>query len=386
MRIAFLSQEYPPYGPAGGIGSYSSVVAPALARRGHDVHVIVCHDGEKADLMHESVHVHLRPKLRIPLLGAASRLSQTHERLVAARSASKALAELGAYDVIESPEWMAEALFVRRADRKRLVIHLHTSVGLIARYGGYGGRDVKVADALEIASMRRAAVITSPSQLLFDTMLKSRALKSSEKVVIRLPIELENWPAETRGETERVVAVIGRLEQRKGIDVLIEALSRLPESLRDTKLVAVGRSSGARYGHPYSEFLQHLAERRGVRFEHKPQLSRSQIVELYPHARVVAVPSRFESFSVSALEAMASSVPVVCTRMCGVGEVIAGSEAGAVVAAEDPVALMEALVPYLTDRTVADRAGRAGRALVETACSADVIAGQREEMYAAVAR
>lgn len=384
MRIGFLSQEYPPFGPTGGIGSYSSVIAPALVDRGHEVHVVSCHGRESRDAVRAGVHVHVRPRRRIPLIGSLARISQTHDRLASARSAARALAGLGEFDVIESPEWMAEALFLRGPQRRKLVIHLHTSVGLIAHYGDREGRDARLANALEMAGMRNAAAITSPSRLLLEAMEKRGAIKQSDGVVIRLPVDLSQPPPETRPPSWRIVVVVGRLERRKGIDTLIEALAGLRPPLDDTKLIAVGRSSGVEGGAPYAVSLERLAERHGVDFEHKPQLTRAELALLYPQARVVAVPSRFESFSVTALEAMAAGIPVVCTRTCGVAELIAGSEAGAVVPPADPVALREALVPFLEDRDRAEAAGDAGRALVEATCAPSVVAAQREELYKAV--
>ena len=46
LRILFLSREYPPWTGGGGIGSYVETMAHALARRGNEVHVLSCSEGQ----------------------------------------------------------------------------------------------------------------------------------------------------------------------------------------------------------------------------------------------------------------------------------------------------------------------------------------------------
>jgi glycogen synthase len=384
MRIVFLTPEYPPFGFAGGIGSYLSIVAPTLAARGHEVHVIACTTTRSDDILDKGVNVHLRPLRSLPLMGRMSRLSQTHDRLAAARSYAKALRDLDEPDVIESPEWMAESLGVRgKARGTRLLVHLHTPVGLIARHGDRLGRDAALANRLEILSIRRSRAVSSPSKLLLDHVFPAGLPRGALTRVIRPPIDLESWHAPTgESRSERVVLVVGRLERLKGIDTLLEAIAALPDELRaTTRLVAVGRSSGLRDGRPYAESLVQLAERSGVQFEHRDEVPRAELAGIYSTARVVVLPSRFESFGMVAVEAMVMGVPVVCSSATGVSELVRGTDAGAVVPAEDPAALMSALVGYLEDERAATKAGAIGRALVEAECAPDVIAEQRERLY-----
>lgn len=381
MRIVFLAPEYPPFGFTGGIGSYVSLVAPTLALRGSEVHVI-CSGANVFDFTDREVMIHVRPFSPIPFLRSSRRLSQTLARLAAARTSSRALREIEKPDVIESPEWMAQSLFVRGETRRlRLVVHLHSPVGLIAYHGGRLGRDAKVAHWLEMSSIKGARAITSPSRMLLDLTTR-RSSASGTQRVIRLPVDLAGWPARnSRSPTDRVVLVVGRLERLKGIDILLHAVAALPQRLRDAKVLAVGRSSGLHEGRPYGDWLSDLADDLGVFFERRGEISPEDLRREYAQARVVALPSRFDSFGMVALEAMASGLPVVCSSACGCAELIEGSDAGTVFPNEDVLGLRDALVTYLDDEDAATRAGVAARDLVESECAPDVIAGQREAMY-----
>jgi glycosyltransferase involved in cell wall biosynthesis len=79
------------------------------------------------------------------------------------------------------------------------------------------------------------------------------------------------------------------------------------------------------------------------------------------HMDVVAVPSRFEGFGLSAVEAMGSGKPVVASRVGGLEEVVCEGETGLLVPHEDPDALAVALGRILTDETLCLSMGRAGR-------------------------
>jgi glycosyltransferase involved in cell wall biosynthesis len=158
-------------------------------------------------------------------------------------------------------------------------------------------------------------------------------------------------------------------------------MALLPERLKQIPIVAVGRSSGQKDGLDYAEWVKGLAHANHVIFEHHEAVSRTDLVKHYAGARVVAVPSRFESFSMAAVEGMASGTPVVCTRTCGAAELIAGTEAGRIVPPNEPAFLRDALLPYLEDASLATRAGAIARSIVKDNCDPELVATQRERVY-----
>ena len=89
MRIALVSDNYPGRGHAGGIGTYSRVVARCLSRLGHDVHVFAG-GGEGVDV-DDGVTRHL-----VPPVGDGRAIGRMVER---------AAAQGGPFDVLEAPEF-----------------------------------------------------------------------------------------------------------------------------------------------------------------------------------------------------------------------------------------------------------------------------------------
>jgi glycogen(starch) synthase len=384
MRILFLCGEYTIVG--GGFGSYVRTLAPALAARGHEVHVLSCLGGQpRRDYRDGPVWVHERGKARLRL-GVRRLLggSETWERFVSGVSCWVEEAKLRVpFDVIEIADFGAEGLLLGLGRRKPLVAHLHGPLRLTHCYSGAERqRDIRLADWLERTTVARADLITSPSDLVSRDLWEARWLRGGPARTVRNPVDVERWAdVPPVGDGRPLVLAIGRVEQLKGPEVLVRAAVRLAEEAGDVEVVLVGRSSGEREGLQYRDWVARLAFRLGAPCRFVEQIPRPELRGWYEAARVVAVPSLYESLSMSGLEALASGRPVVCSASTGVAELVAGSGAGSVVPPGSPQRLAEALLPYVLDPEAARTAGRRGRQLIHDSCSPQYIAEQRERCY-----
>jgi D-inositol-3-phosphate glycosyltransferase len=372
MRILFASIEYPPETPD-GIGSYVAEVGPALVARGHEVHVLSCLRGQAAsDRIDRGVHVHRRGELRLPGSGKAS------TRLRHALSCRVEAERLGVdFDVVEAADWMAEGLGLAFGRPAPLVVHLHTPLAVTSRYADTARTiDLRVASALERIPVRRADLVTSPSERLFREVGPSW-LAGKQVRMVRLPIAPRDLdPGASPDRAPPVVLCVGRLEPLKGSDLLVEAARGLPG-----EVVFVGRSTATRDGKPFDEWLAGRAREAGAPVRFEAEVPRDDLTRFYLGARVVAVPSRHENFPYAGLEALAFGRPVVCRSSSGLAELLLESGAGTVVDGEGPEALAAALRIYLDDPRHAAEAGARARELVARECAPDVIAAQREAVY-----
>ena len=380
-----MSREYPPETGGGGIGSYVQTVARALVRRGHEVHVLSCVDGQPVDDREDSgVHVHRRGAPRV-LPKVRRRLPWTALRVEGALARYREARRLGVeFDVVEAPDWFAEGLVFSLLKPRPLVAHLHTPFGLVGRNdpgSSRPSRDGKLADRVECFAVRHADVVTSPSRLLARDLAREGWLGNHEPRIVRYPIDVEPWTGLEGAEASppRVLAV-GRLEGRKAPEVLVRAAAMLANDVAGLEVVFVGRSS-LRDGAPYGDWLRDQARRLGAPCRFVDEVPREELPGWYAASRVVAVASRYDNFPYAALEAMASGRPVVCTERTGTAEIVAGTDAGSVVAVDDPAALADALRPFLVDPDAAGRAGRAARSVVQRECSPDGTAAEREACY-----
>jgi glycosyltransferase involved in cell wall biosynthesis len=383
MRILFLSIEYPPESP-NGIGSYAVEIGAALAQRGHEVHVLSCIPGQQVTDYHDgAVVVHRRTETRAGRFGRLLGGSRAEARLRHAVACWQEARALGIeFDVIETPEWMAEGLLFALA-RRPVVTFLHSPLALTSPFSaGQVGRDLRMANALERLVTACARAVTAPSHLVVERLRAQGWLARRDVEVIRYPISPTEWTAERPvADTAPVTLFTGRLERLKAPEVLVDAMAQISDQIPEAAAWLAGRTADEVDGRGYGEWLADRIATLAAPCRLLGEQRREAVQALVSSARVIAVPSRYESFSYSGLEALAAGRPVVCTSATGLAEIVQGTGAGQVVPPDDPQALASGLRPYLEDAHLAARAGEKGRALAARLCSAPSVAAEREKVY-----
>lgn len=179
--------------------------------------------------------------------------------------------------------------------------------------------------------------------------------------------------------TEEMVLFVGRLEARKGLHVLLDAMARLWRTRPQARLTIVGDGPERRL----VDALSPEARRRVDLFGHCP---RADLLRHYAAARVVVAPSlRGESFGMALLDAMAAGRPVVASDIASYRRVLDDGRAGRLVPTGDDTALAAALASLLSDPHEAAALGRIGADWALT-FDWDVIAARLETVYDAAQR
>src|SRR5574341_1780378 len=153
-----------------------------------------------------------------------------------------------------------------------------------------------------------------------------------------------------------LVAALGRLIEQKGITYLLDAFSRVRESVREAHLVIAGDG-------PLRLALEAQAARLGVAAHFLGW--RKDAYSILAECNVLAAPSLWEGFGLVTLEAMALSKPVVASRVGALPEIVVEGETGFLVPPADSAKLAEALVTLLADPERAKAMGERGRARLE---------------------
>lgn len=127
-------------------------------------------------------------------------------------------------------------------------------------------------------------------------------------------------------EGEKAALFVGAYE-RKGLGVAIEAMARLsPQARSKIRLVAVG-------GGNHEKFLAH-ARRQGVEDRVVLLGHRKNIAEVYQASDLFVLPTLYEPFGLVILEALASGLPSIVSRLAGASELIRDGESGILI--QDP--------------------------------------------------
>lgn len=175
------------------------------------------------------------------------------------------------------------------------------------------------------------------------------------------------------------VLAMGRLHPIKAIDVLIDAFARARAraGLAEWRLVVAGDGDPA-----YREALQSRARGGGVVFT--GWLTGVEKAAAVRNAAMVAVPSRQESFSLTAVEALSAGVPLLLSPDVGLAEEIAEAGAGWI-AARQPEAFGTALERVMRDPAGRQQAGIAARRLADARFTWARVAADLRALYARIA-
>jgi len=161
--------------------------------------------------------------------------------------------------------------------------------------------------------------------------------------------------ASSAASREGYVLSVGALTPMKGFDFVIMALGSLPEHERPPLLIISNYQEDREL-----QYLRELASQNGVQLTCLTNLSDSQLKTYYERAGCIAYAPVNEPFGLVALEAMASSVPIVGVDEGGIKETIIDNDTGRLVE-RNQVAFGKAIKQVLQDSDYATALGRAGR-------------------------
>jgi len=173
-----------------------------------------------------------------------------------------------------------------------------------------------------------------------------------------------------------VVGKIARLFRLKGHEFLFEAAPQIVAAVPNVKFLLVGDGI-------YRERYERWAERLGLRnrFEFAGLVPPSEIPRYVAQMDVLVHLSLREGLPRALPQALAAGKPVVAFDVDGAREVCRDGETGFLVRPGDTVALADAVIRLLQDRTLATRFGTQGRELVRRQFSEERMVQQVEELY-----
>lgn len=344
LRVLLYSRVNPADG--GGVQAVITRLARHLRSRGH--HVVTAWrlpnpDPAAADRVYD-----------LPLLAWRHGAPAPRSSLAAAGALLRLACRIARYRpaVVNVHYVTAESLYfllLKPLFRYRLVLSVH-------------GSDLfrpKPWDAPLLPFLLRGAdAVTVVSSLAAARVRANPGVNPARVRVIPNGVRFEFWSGTGGGDVASrapVILSVGRLHAVKGQDILLRAFPRVRARVGHAALVIVGE--GAARGE-----LERLAAELGIAsaVEFAGRLAPEEVRARMGAARVFVQPSRSEGLPLALMEAMAAGLPAVATRVGGVPEIIAPGS-GAMVPAEDPDALADALSDVLLNPRLASDLGRRAR-------------------------
>ena len=180
---------------------------------------------------------------------------------------------------------------------------------------------------------------------------------------------------ELRGK--RVILFLGRVNFKKGLDLLSVAFARLCRKRADIHLLIAGPDNEG-YGLRVKESL--LAENVLDRVTFAGMLRDEFKNAAFKIAEIFVLPSYSENFGIAIVEAMARGLPVIISERVNIWREIADAAAGLVIKC-DATELAVALSTLLDDYELRQAMGERGRQMVDRTFTWEVAAGQMVNLY-----
>lgn len=348
MKIGLVSRTIPPF-DRGGIQVHVRNLAIALDRLGHNVHLFI--SGEMVKLGGVVVHpvkASSTPGLTLGYYLSLSRL--------AAREAQK-----HDLDILHGHSMYAFGLACMEK-RRPFVVTIHgTQIGeLRAQVSSHiFNPNHLITDSIsaimEAYASRKAAAIIAVSKKNKEEIIEHYSPPQRKVHVVPNGVWVDDFTSSDMQDNS--IVFIGRLHERKGVDILIKAMPQVISENPDTvlKILGSGEMEGA---------LRQIVKKEGlvknVRF--MGCVSERDKANILSHARLLVMPSLYEGFGIVMIEGMASGLPVVATPVGAAPDVIIEGKNGYVRNINE---LASAINNILSDEKKNRLMGRAARKTVE---------------------
>ncbi|MCB0318221.1 MAG: glycosyltransferase family 4 protein, partial [Bdellovibrionales bacterium] len=396
MVICLLSQNYPPK-VCGGIGRWTHELAVELSRRGHDIHVLTKSDTINSVDYEEGVWVHrllpkaadmslLKDNLTLPdwiknhsyaVYKEVQRINQHHK-----------------VDIIHAPIYDLEGLFCVNDENFLTVTSLQTTFKTMIESHPEWKANKEFWEYVVLNMIKGEAwlldktrYILGISDAICQAMPTYYGTEIDKKDVEILPLGIKDCSNDfsaLRKDDKIQILYVGRLEPRKGIDILLSVIPDILLDYPNVEFNIVGSSSyrlanGLSYREAFESQFKNLDWFSRVNFT--GEVDDSTLNQLYANCDIFVAPSRFESFGLIYLEAMRFTKPVIGSRAGGIIEIIRENQTGLLVEPGDSFSLKEKLELLINNPELRVNISKNAREIYEQEYTVTAMADRYESYF-----
>ncbi len=247
----------------------------------------------------------------------------------------------------------------------------------------------RVSEEFRIFKSVRAQSVTTEVQ---KEKLKELYGFSSDNVVVISPgVDVHSFRPLKQGEEkpktdlpDRYIFCLSRIDANKGHDLLLNAFNLVRKAIPDIHLVIGGGSPNPQ---PREQeivaTIRQIIDEKGMheRVHVIGYVPDELLVPLYQHAELFVLPSIFEPFGMTALEAMACNKPVIASRFGGIRNVISSEQNGLLIDPSNAGEFADAIIILVQDKQLNERMGRKAHRTVQSQFSWEAIAERHLAFY-----
>jgi glycosyltransferase involved in cell wall biosynthesis/2-polyprenyl-3-methyl-5-hydroxy-6-metoxy-1,4-benzoquinol methylase len=383
LRIGLLTPEYPTVTGTGGIAAYVQELAYAYRDLGHEPHVIVyppeampVPDFDGVIPLYSVTVPRFASLLPFPIARGSS--------MWMARRVS-ALSRRLRLDILEAPEYNALTgllSFFKPTDLP-VVVRLQLCEALVWQFNQYVASSARerarlwLMNRLEKRAIETADSVTSTSRATADLTRQILNINRNDFHVIPNPagrIFFNGGPVSS--SATRAVVVIGRLEWRKGQDILARAIPAVLAKHPDVKFIFAGDDTKTAPGNSsmYEYMMSVVSPREEEAITYLGYVDPARVRELLESATICVFPSRWEGLPVAVAEAMAMGKTIVVSDSAPMKELIAHEQNGLVAETENPASYADAMIRLLDEPLLCKRLADNARSTADSRLSGREVA------------
>ena len=395
--IVLISRDFPP-NHGGGIATFNKDLSEALAAEGNIVHVITQSKDINSVDFENGVWVHRRVihKLdRSPVAIKRKIPQQIWNWSATALEETKRIATHRTINVVEAPIWDCEGAAFLLNGQWPLVTSLQTTLQFWLEShpelkADMGWMDTFGSPMLELEQslMVQSNAIRSISSAIRHEIELAYGFRFDDKKICIAPLGMINQELEIKelipAETVTVLFV-GRLEYRKGIDILLAAIPQVLEINPNVRFRIIGDDTLLKPGENKTYKDEYLSSSMGRRWnkevKFEGRIDNDVLRIAYKTCDLFVAPSRFESFGLVFLEAMREGKPVIGCLAGGMPEVVSKDVNGLLIEPGSVDALVTAILRLVTSEELRLSMGAAGRELFLEKFTSEIMAKVSGQVY-----
>lgn len=405
MNIGYVAPDFPATRSSNGVTTYTDIMAREMVMLGHSVSVF-CLSGasDSAGLdpgadglirVYPARQVCMRiPLLRVAYYRIGTKVLPTG---IAARDLRRGLRQAiqtalrdGPIDVLECSEVRGIPSLIYSLGIP-LVVRLHAPYAVTAPANGqHRGRLLHSIARAERRCLQGAQFISAPTRAVIGETEKALGLQLGDVRVIPNPVSAWDFAATVQQPANpRELLFVGRCDRIKGFDILVTAFCHLARdsAYTDVCLRIVGPLTtlhlNGRKSIAAEDFVTDVVTEPAIRSRimMEGRLAHDQVSALRRRGSITVVPSRFENFAYTIVEAMAAGCPVVASDSGGTPEILQHGRNGLLFRSGDDRDLADRIRLLLDNPALARRLGMQAREDVQERYAPKLVARQTADFY-----
>lgn len=223
-----------------------------------------------------------------------------------------------------------------------------------------GGIKIRLMMVVQGFVLRRAAIVTTPSEYLSEALIRTYGVDREKTVVNYNAAENPEVVPFPPSRVSHQIATTARLVTWKGIDGIIRALAIVKKKFPDARLVVAGDG-------PEMENLKKLAVDNNVSdsVTFLGNISRAETWQLRKNSEIYVLNSTYEGLPHTALTSFAAAIPMIATNIPGTNEAVYHEKTGLLVEAGNDAELASAIERLFADKELATKITDGGTKLLK---------------------